>query len=145
MMGRRPRDSGQMTVELVVVLPVLIVVAVIAINALQFISDCALFDRSAHDAVRIYGASPAYGQGVDQSCALIEEHLRTVFSNLDNIDIKVNHGITGVDYDEYKITLEFAPTLFGSELRSEVFGVSLPHLTHVTRYVVDEYKPGVVV
>ena len=141
---RRARGrSGQMTIEVAVAMPVLIVVAVIAVNVMTFFCDCAVFDRVVHDSVRIHAAAPAYQQGVDQTCALVEQ---TVRSQLDgsNLEVRVSHGITGVDFDEFTATLEFYPTLFGRGLRSEVFGVALPHLTHTTRYVVDSYRAGVV-
>ena len=43
------RERGQMTVELAVVFPALLAVAVIAVNALLFFSECAAFDRVARD------------------------------------------------------------------------------------------------
>ena len=42
-------DSGQMTVEFAVAFPVFVIVAVIAVNALLFFSDCAAFDRLARE------------------------------------------------------------------------------------------------
>ena len=48
-------DRGQMTVELLVVLPVVLIVAVVAVNALTFFGDCAAFDRVARNAVRQIG------------------------------------------------------------------------------------------
>ena len=36
-------------------------------------------------------------------------------------------------------------TLFGLGLRSEVFGVELPGLSHTVDFTVDQYKPGVFV
>ena len=142
-MSRIRSQTGQMTIEVAVAMPVLIAVAVIAENAMTFFSDCAVFDRVAHEAVRVHATAPAYRQSVDQSCALIEQAIR---SQLDrsNLDVEVSHGMTGADFDEFTATLEFSPTLFGRGLRSEVFGVSLPRLTHVTRYVVDSYRAGVV-
>ena len=142
-MRRVASPSGQMTIELAVALPVLIVVAVVAVNAMTFFSDCAVFDRVAHEAVRVHAASPAYGQDVGQTCALVEQ---TIESQLDasNLSVSVAHGVIDADFDEYTATLEFAPTLFGMGLRSEVFGVSLPRLKHVTRYVVDSYRSGVI-
>lgn len=142
---RRIRNrSGQMTVEVAVAMPILIIVAVIAVNVMTFFSECAVFDRVVHDAVRIHAAAPAYRQSVDRGCALVE---RTVRSQIDgaNVRVRVSHGVTGADFDEFTATLEFYPTLFGRGLRSEVFGVSLPHLTHETRYVVDSYKAGVII
>lgn len=140
----RRSDRGQMTIELAVAMPVLIIVAVISVNALTFFADCAAFDRVAHDAVRVHAASPAYGQGPDQSCALVEQAIRAAVDR-ENIDVSVSHGTTGFDFDQYTATIVFHPTLFGLGLRSEVFGVPLPTLSHSTTYVVDSYKSGVVV
>lgn len=133
-----------MTIELAVAMPVLIIVAVIAVNAITFFADCAVFDRVAHEAVRVYAAAPAYGQGPDQSCALVEENIVAAL-DAENIEVEVSHGVTGFDFDQYTATLVFHPTLFGLGLRSEVFGVALPSLTHATSYVVDTYKAGVIV
>ena len=137
-------ESGQMTVELVVALPVLIIVAVMAVNAMTFFGECAVFDRVACEAVRVHAAAPAYGQDAGQSAALVEQAIR---SQLDapNLGVSVSHGVTDPDLDEFKATLEFSPTLFGMGLRSEVLGVPLPRLKHEVRYVVDSYRPGVII
>ena len=60
-------ESGQMTVEMAVAMPALIVVAVIAVNACTFFYQCAVFDRVVHEAVRVYATSPAYGEGPGQA------------------------------------------------------------------------------
>ena len=137
-------EKGQMTVELAVAMPVLIIVAVIAANAVTFLGDCAVFDRVAHEAIRVHAASPAYGQGLDQSCALVEQAVREALS-ASNVEVSVSCGDAGLDFVRFTATLEYSPTLFGLGLRSEVFGVALPTLEHSTSYVVDVYKPGVVV
>ncbi len=62
-------EGGQMAVEMAVVMPVVIIIAVIVVNAMTFFSECASFDRVGRNAVRIYAASPAYGQDLDQSIA----------------------------------------------------------------------------
>ena len=133
-----------MTVELAVAMPVLIIVAVIAVNAMTFFVDCAVFDRVAHQAVRTHAASPAYGQGSGQSCALVEQEIERALDR-QNLDISVTCGAVAGDFESYTATVEFHPTLFGMGLRSEVLGVPLPTLTHSTTYVVDVYKPGVIV
>lgn len=137
-------ESGQMTIEVAVAFPVLIAVAVIAANVMTFFSECAVFDRVAREAVRVYAAAPAAGQTVDQSVSLVQQSIR---SQLDepNLEVEVSHGMTGPDLDEYTASLEFYPTLFGMGLRSQVFGVQLPHLTHSVDYVIDSYKPGVII
>ena len=136
--------SGQMTIELAVAFPVLVIVAVIATNACAFFGDCAVFDRVAHEAVRVHAASPAYRQGAAQSCALVEQEVRSAL-DAPNLDVSVSSGAEGFDFVRFTATLEYSPTLFGMGLRSEVFGVPLPRLTHSTSLVVDVYKPGVIV
>ena len=133
-----------MTVQLAVAMPVLIIVAVIAVNALTFIAECAVFDRVAHEAVRVHAAAPAYGQSPSQSCALVERDVRAALG-ADNLDVSVTYGSAGFDCEQFTATLEFHPTLFGMGLRTQVFGVAMPVLSHTTSYVVDVYKPGVVV
>ena len=144
MMRRAKSNSGQMTMELAVTMPVLIVVAVIAVNAMTFFADCAMFDRVAHEAVRSHAAAPAYQSNVSQRCALIEQTVRSQLDD-DNLEVHIAHGMTGADFDEYTVTLRFHPTLFGRRMQSSVFGVELPRLAHSTRCVVDTYRAGVII
>lgn len=135
-------ERGQMTIELAVAMPVLIAVAVIAVNAMTFFAECAVFDRVTCDSVRLHASSPAYGEDAGRETALIEQEVKSQV-NAANVEISVAHGVVGVGFDEFRATLTFHPTLFGLGLRSEVFGVALPQLTHEARYVIDSYKPGV--
>ncbi len=97
-----------MTVELAAAFPVLIAVAVVAVNALLFFSECGAFDKP-----------------------------------FEQVSVAVR-GTEG-GHVEFEGTLELAPTLFGLGLKQSVFGVSLPSLSHRTAFVVDCYKPGVLV
>lgn len=135
-------EEGQATVELAVALPVLVIVAMIAVNALLFFSECAAFDRVARDAVRVQAASPAYGQSVEQSVALIATSLDASFSE-PYLSSSVSASDAGSGHTTFTATLEFSPTLFGLGLKDEVFGVPLPHLHHSTALTIDVYKPGV--
>ena len=137
-------ERGQMTIELAAALPALLAVALIATNALTFLGQCAVFDRVAHQAVRVHASAPAYGQGAGSSCALIESDIRTALGGR-GVEVTVSHSSAGRDLDRYTATLTFYPTLFGAGLRSQVFGVQIPRLTHASEYVVDSYKPGVIV
>ena len=142
---RLAKDSaGQMTIELAAVLPVALTVALLAVNALTFFGQCAVFDRVAHEAVRIHAASPAYRQGAAQSCALVEADIMAALGS-ENVDVSVSHSSAAFDLDCYTATLEYSPTLFGMGLRSQVFGVSMPRLIHSTDYVVDSYRAGVII
>lgn len=141
---RKLRESGQMTVELAVAFPVLIVVAVVATNALLFFSECAAFDNAFRDAVRIHATSPAYGQGVEQSRAQVASDLAASFDRpFETTQVSVEGAAAG--HTRFTATLEFSPTLFGLGLKSSVFGVALPSLNHTASFVVNCYKPGVIV
>ena len=137
-------ESGQMTVEMAVVFPVLVVVAAIAVNAVLFFSECAQFDRLARQAVRIHATAPAYGEDPDTCCAAVEQELDRAFDR-PYLEVGVSRASTALDFDEYTAVLEFSPTLFGMGLRDQVFGVSLPRLSHTVVYIVDTYKPGVLI
>ena len=62
--------SGQMTVELAVMTPVVIVVALIVLNLMGFIEACAAFDQAALDAVISHGVAPA---GEQTQIAAVDE------------------------------------------------------------------------
>lgn len=138
----RRTESGQMTVELALAFPVVIIIAVIAVNAVLFFSECAAFDNVFRDAMRVHATSPAYGQGSDQSCAHIETTLAEAF---DRPYVACRVGVAGAagGHTCFSATLEFSPTLFGLGLKSSVFGVALPPLSHEVSMTVDCYKPGV--
>lgn len=136
------KESGQMTVELAVVFPVLLIVAVIAVNALLFFSECAAFDNTFRDAVRVHATSPAYGQTAAQGCSQVELALSEAFSQpYENSRVSLEGTAGG--HTRFSATLEFYPTLFGLGLRSSVLGVALPPLSHTVSHTVDCYKPGV--
>lgn len=134
-------DFGQATVELAVAFPVALTVAVIAVNAMLFFSDCASFDRASREMVRIHAASPAYGQQIEQSKAKIEDGLGSLFSRA-NLSTRVSVESVDGGHVRFNTTLEYSPTLFGLGLRSSVMGISLPHLEHTEQFTVDCYKPG---
>ena len=134
-------EGGQATVELMAALPVMIAIAVIVVNATLFLSDCAAFDRLAHQAVRVHAASPAYGQDIQRSRELVEGELARAFDR-DNLAVSVSVESVFGGRLEFRATLEYFPTL---GLRSEVFGVELPGLSHTVDFTVDQYKPGVFV
>lgn len=137
-------EEGQMTVELAVAFPVLLVVAVIAVNALLFFSECAAFDNASRDAVRVCAASPAYGQGIEQSRAQVASVLSEAFDR-PNVEASVAVEGASAGHTTFTSTLHFSPTLFGLGLKTSVFGVALPPLTHSVSFTVDCYKPGALI
>lgn len=140
--GKPHAELGQMTVEIAVTLPVFIVVALIAVNAVLFFSECAAFDRVAREAMRIHVASPSYEQGLEQSRAKVASEITQALGR-PYLQSRVAIEGTAAGHVRCTATLEFSPTLFGLGLKPSVFGVALPHLEHTVSLVVDPYKPGV--
>lgn len=137
-------ERGQATVELLVCLPVMLVVAVIAVNALTFFSECAAFDRLAHQAIRVHAAAPAYGEDAAGAAQRVSSALQESFDR-ENLTVSVASESRFGGHASFTATLEYAPTLFGLGIRSQVLGVQIPPLTHSVTYVIDTYKPGVLV
>ena len=133
---------GQATVEMAIAFPVLIVVAVIAVNVTLFFSECAAFDRAFRQETRAIAASPAYAQGTAQSAAQIKAAIDERF-DASYLATEVNAAAGDSGCVRFDGTLDYAPMLFGRGMVDEVFGVALPHLRHSTYLVVDVYKPGV--
>ena len=136
---RLARDErGQMTVELLVVLPVLLVVALIVFNALTFFGLCAEYDRLARNAVRVYAAAPS-ATGADAAAevgAAIDASLEcpTAESTVE--------GAAGTAAPAtFTCELAYWPTLFGLGMRSEVLGVPLPALHHRIELSTFSYDP----
>lgn len=134
-------EKGQMTVELCVVFPVIIVIAVIATNAMLFFGNCAEFDRVGRNAVRTFAAVPAYGEDSGSAQAKVQSAIEEALE-AENLDVSVSSSKDFRGYEEYVMTLQFHPTLFGMGLKQEVFGVAMPALAHESRIVVNPYKPG---
>ncbi len=134
-------DDGQMTVELAVVIPVVIVVALVAVNAMVFFSQCAQFDRVARDAIRVCAAAPSSGQDGEQVAASVEAIVVEAMGVEGDV-VEVTVLEDGAGLSSFEATLIYKPTLFGMGLADEVFGVGFPELKHATTLVVDVYRPG---
>lgn len=134
-------ERGQMTVELCLFLPVAIVVAVIAVNAMTFFGECAEFDRISRNAVRTHAASPGYDEDSTEVSALVGAALDEAFS-AENLSCEVSVSSDYQGLSTYEMTLSYQPTLFGMGLKSEVLGVAMPSLKHTSRLTVQPYKPG---
>ena len=134
-------ERGQMTIELCVFLPIAIIIAAIAVNAMLFFSVCSEFDRTARNAIRVYATSPEYEQ-MSSECA--EHILATIQASIDddNVDCEVIVTSDHQGFATYEAKVRFKPTLFGLGLRDEILGVKLPSLEHSTSLTVSPYKPG---
>ncbi len=138
----RSCERGQMTVELAIAFPVLIVVALIAVNALTFVSECAAFDRLFCESVRVQATSRGYGVSEEAAVGAVQAALASAFS-APNIEVEVHAANAGMGTRSFTATMQFSPTLFGMGLRDSILGVPLPRVSHSATYVVDPYKSGV--
>lgn len=142
MWNKLREERGQMMVELCVVFPVVIVIALIAVNALTFFGDCARFDRVAHSSVRVASSSPSFSLGsYDQISGDVMAQIEAGMQE-DNLEFGIEASVTAEHYIRYEMELIYHPTLFGLGMRSEVFGVALPSLSHRIAYTIDPYRAG---
>lgn len=136
------RESGQSAVEIAIAFPIVIIVAVIAVNSMLFLSECAQFDRVVRQSIRVHATAPSYGETTAQISSRIQSSVQEAFEE-PYLSISVGSEGSGFGFTTYTVTMEFTPTLFGLGMRSEVFGVALPKLRHSTALTVDTYRPGV--
>lgn len=135
----RHSKSGQMTVEFMAMLPILLMITFITYNALLFFSECAQFDRVFRQCTVTYAVSPHVAS--EDTLASIDEVLQTNFAH-DYLVWELSTEALSTQLVRYNATLEFIPTFFGGDAIDSVFDVSLPRLTHQVDLVVDPYNPG---
>ena len=145
-------ESGQMAVELAVLVPVAIVVALTVLNLMRFVGACAVFDRASLDAVIAYGVAPA---GEQTGITAVEEVRSSVETALDDDSCEVEVSAEGLaDEGEGTFSLSSHLTRFSCTLVFRPWPTSLrmPGITyqaplslrHERTLVVDRYRPGVV-
>ena len=151
-----PDESGQMAVELAVLLPVVIAVALVAFNMVRFLQACAAFDRIAPDCVIAHGVSPAGEQSVGSACeevrAAIEEGLsmpgcEVGVSAEDLVSVPRGQGVSfpvSPLLTTFVCTLSYRPwpgslSIAGVDLGAPAL------LRHERSITVDRFRPGVVV
>lgn len=158
------RESyAQATVEMAVVLPILLVLALIAYNLMMFICATARFDRIAPDIVVAYGVAPSgsaigseAGQAVQGSNAAgrIRQELEqsmgsygvTVTVEVESAGHVAEGGLLSLvaPLKTYRCAMEYTPwphalSIAGVELDSPL------HLRHERAVTVDAWRSGVVV
>lgn len=157
---RAPRplagEKGQMTVELAVLVPPAIVVALIVLNLMGFIDACAAFDRVSLDAVVAHGAAPAGQQTQDNGVAQIQEAIEAGLGREGTCEVEVSVAAAGEDaagpagsfvisplLRRYTCTLRYKP--WPRLVRMPGVTMEAPMaLVHERSLVIDRYRPGVV-
>jgi Flp pilus assembly protein TadG len=144
-----------MTVELAVTIPVLLAVLGVVINLMVFLGDCARFDRLAAEAVRIEAASPGYGTyGTAARAQAVQAVLTESFAEQKYLSVAVRAGGSGggatsstagatfsllPHQETFTCTLNYRPWGFGDSF----FGVQFSGIEHTRNYVIDPFRPGV--
>lgn len=145
-------ESGQMTVELAVTIPVVIVVALTIYNLGRFIQLCAAFDEVSLDAIVTQGVSPPGEQTVLSATGAIREQVTSALPG-DDFEVTVSASAPaeggGATFSlaplltRYTCTLEYRPwprslAIAGTRLEAPL------KLRHERTLVVDRFKSGVV-
>lgn len=136
-------DAGQATIELAVMFPIVMIIAVIMINALTFFCECSKFDRVFKETVVSIGASPAYGESSANTKSILEDAIAKDFTK-DFLESQVTYEDINGGYVSFTGVLKMYPTLFGLGLKRDIFGLALPPLEHQQKISIDVYKPGVI-
>lgn len=152
-------ERAQATVEMAVVTPVLLVLALIVYNLMVFLSATARFDRIAPDTVIAQGVSPAGESGasgkVSDASADIEKAIKKAMGNYDvEVEVSCTAG-GGVQEGERGLALVGALRTYRCEFRMKpwpsgltIAGVSMgapAFLRHERSVTIDPWRPGVVV
>lgn len=139
------RESGQMAVELAVVLPVILVALVLVLDCMLFISECARFDNIAPQKTLALAVSPAKGSyGFDRRVESVRHALSEEFKHhgerVEVICRDAGDALPGVVVYDLELSMEPWP-LGGAAVT--VFGVRMPpRLSHSCRLAFDPYTPG---
>lgn len=150
-------EEGQMVVELAVVTPVMLVVAIVVLNLLFFMEACARFDRVAPDIVMALAVSPSQDDAEAGSQAhRVSEALREAMGGLRGVEVHVEErSAWEAAQEEGQIGFSFAPHLtryvctmsytpWPSAFTVAGVDAGIPaRLEHVRTFTVDRYRSGV--
>lgn len=147
-------DEGQMVVEMAVVAPVMIAVALVVLNLMWFLEATSRFDRVAPDVVMANAVSPP-GDGGGAREHEVASALRDAMGGLRGVavsvraetlwdDLSSGAGFTMAPYlTRYVCTMEYSPWPADFSIAGIDIGVPAI-LRHERSFVVDRYRPGVV-
>ena len=136
-------EPGQATIELVLVLPLMILLAVIAFNCMVFFTEASAFDRTFRNAVRTYAVSPSASQSLSSTIGSISSEVTKSFNGNKQLTVSTNAQSRAGGLTAFTGTLTYRPTLFGRPLSGRIFGYYLPAIKHSTTLVVSTFKTGV--
>ena len=146
--------SGQMAVELAVLMPVVIVVALTVYNLARFVSLCATFDRVSADAVTVAGVAPKGTQNTVHAVEEVRRSIEHAMGSASACEGEVRAEPVGANGGGGVLSLAPGLTRFTCTLATRPWpsafvmaGVRYEAplvLRHERTLVVDRYKSGVV-
>lgn len=148
----RARDA-QMTVELAVMTPVVIVVALVVLNLMGYVEACAAFDQAAQDAVIAQGVAPSGSQTAEHAAAEVRSLLEELLGRRDRCEVEVRAEAVSAGAEgffvisplltRYVCTLRYRPWPRLLRMPGVTYEAPLS-LRHECELVVDRYRSGVV-
>lgn len=151
----RAGEEGQMVVEMAVLTPVMLVVAVVVLNLMWFLEAAARFDRVVPDTVMAVAVSPAGEEGGGAHEHEVTVALTEAMDGLRGVTVTVQAQIVWDDLSDgagftmaphltrYVCTMAYTPWPSGFSVAG--FDAAVPvELKHVRSFVVDRYRSGVV-
>lgn len=155
--GYTRSTDAQAVVELAIVAPIMLVMALVVLNLMIFVGACARFDRLAPDIVIAQGVSPGAdeeGTAVTDASTLIEDELRACMEGYGvDVCVKAVEGAPGGNsgglFDlsamlkSYSCTMVYKPWPRVLSIAGVNSGSPL-EISHERTVTVDPWKPGVV-
>lgn len=143
-----------MTVELAVVTPVVIVVALVVLNLMGFVEACAAFDQVALDAVVAQGVAPSGEQSENRAAAEVRSAIEELLGREGRCEVEVRAEAVGMGatssglvmsplLTRYVCTLTYRPWPRLLRMPGVTYEAPLA-LRHECEFVVDRFRPGVV-
>ncbi|WP_455136026.1 hypothetical protein [Thermophilibacter sp.] len=144
-----------MTVELAVLTPVVIVIALVALNLMGYVEACAAFDQAALDAVLAHGVAPSGEQSAERAVEEVTAALEGALGREGRCEVEVRVEAVGERgaatsfavsplLTRYVCTLTYRPWPRSLRLPGVTLEAPLA-LSHERELVVDRYRSGVVV
>ena len=148
-------ERAQATVEMAMITPVLLVLALIVYNVMIFAGAVARFDRVVPDIVLAHAVSPG-GEGDDSvvdASATVQAQIRDAMEGYElEIEVSSEQGAAATDggllslsgtFRTYTCTMRYEP--WPGSLSIAGFSLGAPAvLTHERAVTVDPWRPGVV-
>lgn len=144
---------AQMAVELAVLMPVIIIVALIAVNVLTYASLCARFDRVSYNAVFVAGVAPTGAADAYSSVAEVKTQIESAM-DADACEVEVSAENIGIHEGDalinlaagtvrYVCTLSYHPWPLRASIAGALFAAPSV-LKHERSLVVDCYKAAII-